>query len=157
MYSMNKENIGNELSYNREAPQIIRSSKKKSPIKKILTISLLFLLLCGGLWFSFQKSESLRTIFSINPKTEQEAMSRYLSQIGHLMLIPKDDTPVLATVEDPDLLIKQQAFFQGSQKGDVVIIFPKNRRAVLYSPKRNIIVNAGPVLNNQQQSTTTVY
>ena len=90
----------------------------------------------------------------MKPKTEQEAVSRYLSQLGHLMLLPSNDTPVVATIVDPSALIKQQAFFQGSIKGDVVLIYPKTSRAILFSPARGKIINAGPVINNSPTENT---
>lgn len=132
------------------------SVKATNKTKKYIGILLALLVIIGGGYLAAQKSETFRSVFGMKPKTDQEAVSRYLAQLGKLMVVPKDDTPVLATVEDPDALVKQQAFFQGSQKGDVVLIFPKTSRAVLFSPKRNIIVNAGPLIQSQDQLTGNV-
>ncbi len=68
---------------------------------------------------------------------------------GH-MILPEGDEPVLATVTDAETLIKQQAFFAGAVNGDQLLLFPRNVKAILYSPSRNKIVNVGPI----QQSDT---
>ncbi len=137
--------------YKEQEVEVTPSQNKKGYKinKKIISALLFIAILVGGGYVLTQKSARFRSIIGVKPKTEQEAVSRYLAQLSHLMVLPVDDTPVLATVEDPEALIKQQAFFEGSQKGDVVLIFPKTSRAVLFSPKRNLILNAGPVIQNK--------
>ncbi len=131
---------------------LFKKNQKSSTIKKIIGITLVIGVLIGAVYILSEKSERARAILGVKPKTEQETVRRYLAQLSQLMIIPKDDTPVLATVEDPEALIKQQAFFQGSEKGDVVLIFPKTSRAILFSPKKDIIINAGPVISGDNNS-----
>lgn len=66
-----------------------------------------------------------------------------LSAIERHMIVPADDTPVVATVTDADLLRAQQPFFANAQNGDQLVLFPNAAQAVLYSPQRDIIVNVG--------------
>lgn len=127
--------------------------KKSNTMKKIA--SLLFITLIGfGGWTYYRKVYVGVASTSGDKKlteAEQKALvSNYLAQVGKHMLLPLNDDPVIATVDDPAVLIKQQAFFTGSVKGDVVLIFPKTQRAILYSPSRNKIVNAGPVMSGNQ-------
>lgn len=124
--------------------------KESRKVKKYIAVIMVVLILAGTGFVFARENPKARAILGIAPKNEQEAVSRYLAQLSHLMVLPVDDNPVLATVEDPEALIKQQAFFNGSQKGDVVLIFPKTSRAVLFSPKKNLIINAGPVIQNQK-------
>lgn len=134
---------------------------KKSPaMKKVAGVLFVALLLLGG-WAYYQKARIASGVQSEAKKltdSEQKALvSEYLAQVGRHMIIPQNDEPVVATVDDPSALIKQQAFFAGSLKGDVVLIFPKTQRAILYSPSRNKIVNAGPVISgNQNKEDPTV-
>jgi hypothetical protein len=66
-----------------------------------------------------------------------------LENVKKLQIIP-DEKPVIATIDDAEKMMKEQPFYAGVQNGDKLLIFPKSQRAVIYSPKRNIIVNSGP-------------
>jgi len=87
----------------------------------------------------------------LNSKTPEEKVAAELASavaaVGKLIILPTDDEPVLASVTDAEALIKQQAFFTGSVNGDQLLLYPKNQKAVIYSPSRNIIVNVGPIQN----------
>lgn len=90
-----------------------------------------------------------------NPQEKAKQETEIIAEkIRKLMDLPKDDEPVLATVQDKDLLTKEQSFFEGAENGDVVLIFPKSAKAILYSPKRNVIVNAGPVVSGLGDTTS---
>ncbi len=77
-------------------------------------------------------------------KAQQELAAAVVA-VGKLMNLPEGDEPVLATVTDADTLIKQQAFFSGSVNGDQLLLFPKSLKAIIYSPSRHKIINAGPI------------
>ena len=85
----------------------------------------------------------------LNTKTPEEKAAAELASavaaVGKLMILPKGDEPVLASVTDAEALIKQQAFFTGSVNGDQLLLYPKNLKAVIYSPSRHMIVNVGPI------------
>jgi hypothetical protein len=132
--------------------------KKSNTMKKFAGVLFVALIGLGG-WAYYQKVTTKLPSAAPDKKltdAEQKALvSNYLAQVGKHMLLPQGDEPVVATVDDPGALIKQQAFFLGSVKGDVVLIFPKTQRAILYSPSRNKIVNAGPVIAGNQNKADT--
>ena len=74
----------------------------------------------------------------------QAEMESALSQVAKKMLLPSGE-PIMATVNDADVLRTQQAFFQNAENGDQLLIFSESAQAVLYSPSRDVIVNVGPV------------
>lgn len=82
-----------------------------------------------------------------------------MMKVGSLMIVPNEE-PIIATINESAKLIKEQAFYQGSQDGDKLIIFAKAQKAVIYSPARNIIVNSGPFTINDtpavKDATATV-
>jgi hypothetical protein len=51
----------------------------------------------------------------------------------------------MALVTNADVLIAEQRFYQGVHNGDVLIIYPQARKAILYSPTEHRLVNVGPV------------
>ena len=67
--------------------------------------------------------------------------SAVLEQLSRHMLLP-EEVPSIATIVDVDTLIADQSFYVGSQNGDQLILYPQSQRAIIYSPARDIIVNA---------------
>ena len=59
-------------------------------------------------------------------------------KVGKLMDLP-NETPTVATVSDVTKLSGQQ-FFAHAQNGDKVIIFPNAKKAILYRPGTNKII-----------------
>lgn len=54
------------------------------------------------------------------------------------------EKPIIATINQADIVASNKPFYAGAQDGDKLIIFPKSEQAIIYSPNRNVIVNAGP-------------
>lgn len=71
-------------------------------------------------------------------------ITRLVTQVEQHMLVP-DDKPLVFTISDVETLVKEQAFFTGAQNGDRLLIFQSTGKAVIYSPKRDILVNVGPI------------
>ena len=76
-----------------------------------------------------------------------------IAKIKALTVLPAEE-PVLFTVNDATLLKSQQAFFRDAQNGDVLLVFQKDGKALIYRESTNVIVNAGPV-SFQQSATST--
>jgi hypothetical protein len=69
-----------------------------------------------------------------NPKeTSQNETQKLVDKVGKLIVLPSDETPTAATVNDVSKL-KSQEFFARSQNGDKVLVYAKSGRAVLYRP-----------------------
>lgn len=84
-------------------------------------------------------------------KTEQQTL---VDQIGKLTDLPKGETPTVATVTDASKL-KDQAFFINAVTGDKVLIYTNAKKAFLYRPSTNKIINIAPVNLGSGTSTTT--
>lgn len=100
-------------------------------------------------WFGIGLSEQEKA---------QRQVAAAVASVGKLMLVPQG-TPILATVQDAQTLKTQQRFFANAQNGDQLLIFPESRQAVIYSPSRGLIINAGPVEypdNSTSKSSTEV-
>ena len=86
-------------------------------------------------------------------KVAKKELDLALSQIGKLIVLPVGETPTLATVSDPEKL-KDQPFFTNAQKGDKVLIYTIARKAILYSPTLNKIIEVAPVNTGAPNITT---
>jgi hypothetical protein len=87
----------------------------------------------------------------IGIEEQTEENKKTLAAVGALMMIPWEE-PIIATINQVDVLIKEQPFYFGAENGDKLLIFPKIQKAIIYSPKKNIIINAGPFAINTEKS-----
>ena len=77
---------------------------------------------------------------------QQAQIKELIAKVGKLILLPTGEEPVIATINDASTLIKEQPFYKGAVNGDVVIVYQKAAKAIVYSPSRNLIVNVGPIV-----------
>lgn len=90
-----------------------------------------------------------------NPtEAAQQEVKDLTRKIGKVAVIPTGETPTLATVKDVSKL-KNQVFFQNAQNGDKVLIFSKAKRAVLYRPSSQKIVEIAPLTDTSSSSSTS--
>lgn len=121
----------------------------------LLVISLvLFLAFLLSLVFGvsqFQKNKDLST--RLSQKDVKSDKTDYVKSIGKLMVLP-DEVPTLATVSDKKKLANQ-SFFQDSENGDKVLIYSKAKKAILYRPAINKIIDVSSIVVSQKVSESS--
>lgn len=120
--------------------------KKKKTLKSFLTSLVIFIVLAaiaaaGYFYMQNQKTQQLLQNPTLAANQQTQAL---LAQVGKLIELPKDETPTIATVSDVSKL-QGQPFFAKAKNGDKVLIYTKNKKAILYDPAANIIVDVAPV------------
>jgi hypothetical protein len=65
--------------------------------------------------------------------------------VGKLILLPSGETPTIMTVTDKQKLTGQQ-FFANAKNGDKVLIYEKAKKAFLYDPVADKIIEVSPIL-----------
>ena len=85
-----------------------------------------------------------------NPaRAAEEELRQIIARVGQLLVLPEGEIPTLATVTDPEKL-KDQSFFVHAKIGDKVLIYTNAKKAILYSPAANKIVEVAPLnIGNQ--------
>ena len=79
--------------------------------------------------------------YYFSPDVIAESEGKTLAKkVGELVFLPQDEVPTVAKVSNPSLL-KEQAFFNDAKVGDVVLIYTNAKKAILYDPVANKIVN----------------
>lgn len=118
---------------------------------KVIVFSLVGILLVGGLGFGVMKFRELQREvqkLKTNPQALQDAAKadekKLVDQVAKLIALPKDETPTVATVSDSEKL-KVNEFFVNSKNGDKVLIYSGAKKAILFRPGENKIIEVGPV------------
>ena len=83
-----------------------------------------------------------------NAEAAQEAAD-VIKAVGELIMLPEDEEPTVATVTDPTKL-KDQAFFANAKTGHKVLIYTQARKAFLYDPEANKLVEVAPITTDIQ-------
>lgn len=78
-------------------------------------------------------------------KMVEEQTRAIVAKVGRLMVLPSDELPQIAEIKDAALAAKEQPSLAGSQNGDILLIYAKASKAILYSPSKNVVVNVIPV------------
>ena len=91
--------------------------------------------------YFYQQANALKQ----NPQSQaQKEAQELVSRVSQLIVLPEGEVPTIATVQDPEVL-KEQPFFARAKKGDKVLIYTNARKAILYDPDNNKIVEVAPV------------
>lgn len=112
-----------------------------TPLTRNILIGMFLLLLVslgGAVYFYTQLH------YAPSAKNSKSDLDKTIASVGKLMVLPADETPTMATVSDPAKL-KDQPFFVNAKSGDKVLIYSNARKAILYSPSQNKIIEVAPV------------
>lgn len=115
----------------------MKKIKIESPIRFAFFILLLTSVLVGlvyGAYYLYKGDASGRG-------SEARAI---LEEVGKLVILPEGEEPSIATVTDLGPL-RGQEFFKNAQIGDKLIIFSVSKKAILYRPTTNNIVEIAPI------------
>lgn len=139
-----------------------RSAGIKKPTVRSLMWALIVVLLAAAVGTAayyinrYNDSQNQLKKLSSNPTvTAQQEQQQLISKVGKLTVLPKDETPTVATVTDISKL-KDQAFFTNAQNGDKVLIYTNAKKAFLYRPGTGKLINIAPLnVGNGSSSTGT--
>ncbi len=124
---------------------------------KKTAIVVLVLVVAGGAVFGASKYKKLRDENNKLKNPQEQARiqtDNLVKDVGKITVLPTDETPTVATVADASKL-KNQAFFKDAQNGDKVLIYTKAKKAYLYRPSTNKIIEIAPVnIGSSTKSTT---
>ena len=99
--------------------------------------------LAGAAYFYLQYQQTQIALKNPTLAAQQEA-ANLVSRVSKLIDLPSDENPQIATVSDISQL-KGQPFFGNAKNGDKVLIYTKAKKAILYDPLADKIIEVGPV------------
>lgn len=86
------------------------------------------------------EQQSTEDQVSIEAKKEIE---KIIQQVGKLILLPVEQEPVIATIQNAEALVNQQAFYHDTKDGDKLLVY--SQKAIIYRESENKLINVGPV------------
>lgn len=134
----------------------------RSNMDRLLPILLVIALVAFGLsfWGYWQSKQKLSVLTNPQQASElnAEQTAQLLEKLSKLAVLPSDPNPVVATINDVEVLASKQSFYKDAHNGDKLVVYAQNRKAIIFDEKNNKIVNIGPIFytdsegNNQTSS-----
>lgn len=121
------------------------SSKKKF---LIISIVILLIALAPSIYFYLKYRQA------ISSKPVLSDVQSIVKKVSQLIELPDNEEPTVATVSDKTKL-KNQEFFQKAENGDKVLIYTQAKKAILYRPSINKIIDVAPVKTTQATLPTS--
>lgn len=109
---------------------------------------LLLLAVCGYLfWQNVQAQQKIQKLS--NPQAVSQAETDMIvKKVGAIVALPGDETPTIATVVDYTKL-QSQPFFANAQNGDKALLYAKAKKAYLYRPVANKLIEVAALNINK--------
>lgn len=124
-------------------PQRRSSTRTKERVVTVLVVCVLAIALVMVL--SYGAMRAWRALFG----SSTPAVHKIVSDVADHMLLPEDETPSLATVTDMNVL-EDQEFFKHAREGDMVLMYMQSRKAIIYRPSIDRIIEVGPITGGAQ-------
>lgn len=122
----------------------------RKPVSWIIIAGLSIGLAAGGYYIYRYKPNILSPVKDLKIQTSDSGQlnadqtQQLLAEVGKIIELPTGETPTVATISDVSKL-KGQDFFKKAQNGDQVIIYPKAKKAYLYSTSLKKILEVEPI------------
>lgn len=117
-----------------------QKSKFASPFVFVPILAIVALIAGFSVYFYVDKSQNVDSKESVN-------LQKLLKKVGEHIILPPDEEPTVATVSDPEK-IRNQPFFTNTKEGDRLLIYLQARRAYLYRPSEDKLVEVAPLNSN---------
>lgn len=117
----------------------------------LLGVVVILLVVGGGGYYGYMYWQASQNSPEAQVAQAEEEKKAVLDQLSKLMVLPEGD-PVLFKVSNEEVMRQQQAFFKDTKNDDVLLVFQESGKAIIFRPSQNMIVNAGPVNFDQNQT-----
>lgn len=114
-----------------------------------LLVIILIIAVAAAVYFytKYQGSQDKLKHPEVLAKIETQSL---IDKVGKHVELPTGEQPTVATVSDVSKL-SNQTFFAGAKNSDKVLIYTKAKKAILYRPSEDKIINYAPLnINNSQ-------
>jgi len=121
----------------------------KTNWKLIIAVVIVVVIIILSVFLYFSKYSGANK----NPVAGNTQVQDLVEKVSKLIELPKNEEPTIATVSDKKQLPKN-AFFANAENGDKVLFYVQAKKAILYSPTLNKIIDVAPFSPETGTSTT---
>lgn len=117
----------------------------KGGVLKVIATLIISILVCFTIYIflDYRGASNLAAVINRDEPLVLKSKTN-LERLSEKIWLPKESAPPrIFEISDPVQLSKEQPFYEGAIVGDILIIFNESKRAIIYSPKRDIIINTG--------------
>lgn len=144
-------------TYIKDIPKDIVNNNKNNKMPKFYKIAIILLVLffvfsVGFAGFYYKKVKDLTKSESA---LKDAKLNEIIEKVGKLIVLPQGEIPTLATVSDPSQL-QNQPFFRSAKKGDIVLVYINAKKAILYDPVANKVIDIAPLNVTNPVDTTSL-
>ena len=127
------------------------TKRRKINYKIILPALFLIVMFSGIIGGGFYVMNGKPNVLGMNKDKDEttDEIAKLVKEVGGIMLLPAE-TPLVATVND-QTQTNGQKFFSNAQKGDKVLVFQGEKKAILYRPSEKRIIEVGYVKDESVQ------
>lgn len=115
----------------------------KKPLIILLLVVGVFALAAAPSYYFYDKYQKAQVLLKNPTEAAQAEVKTLMERVGKLIELPNEE-PTVATISDKEKL-KDQPFFAKSENGDKVLIYTQARKAILYRPSTNKIIEVSTV------------
>ncbi|MCX6792357.1 MAG: hypothetical protein NT149_04975 [Candidatus Gottesmanbacteria bacterium] len=112
--------------------------------KVIIGVALLVVLASAPSVYFFRQYQAAQMRINNPTEAAKQDAKDTIAAVAKLMMLSEGEEPTVMQVTDVSKL-KDQPFFVNAKNGDKVIIYTKAKKAILYRPSVNKIIDVAPV------------
>jgi hypothetical protein len=110
----------------------------------IISFGAVFLIVVGIGAYFFWQYQTIQSQQKNPTAFAQKEQKMLVKSVELLMALPTEEEPIVATVSDVNRL-QGQTFFAHAKNGQKVLLYMKAKKAILYDPQINKVIEVGPI------------
>jgi hypothetical protein len=118
--------------------------------KTAVVVGIILVLAIGSSIYFYTKYQDTQNKLNHPELSANKTSSELVKKVSAHVLLPQGEQPTVAKVSDVSKLASQ-TFFAGAQNGDQVLIYAKAKKAILYRPSVDRVVNISSLNLNINQ------
>jgi hypothetical protein len=130
------------------------SWKQLASSRRAQVLAVIIIAVLPSLFF-YHQSRVAEQKLSGNSSSSPQTTAEVVKRVSRHILLPSGEQPTVATVTDASK-VRNQAFFASAASGDKVLIYAQAKKAYLYRPGIDRIVEVAPLAPNTTPNTSTI-
>lgn len=127
---------------------------KFAPNKAFLPILVVLLIAAASSsYYFYNQYQETQKLLKNPTQAAKEEIGGLVNEVGKAIELPKGEQPIVATVSDKNKL-KDQPFFARAENGDKVLIYTGAKKAILFRPATDKVIEVAPVNINPTQNVS---